>query len=411
MDIKEINNIVGEGFKGLSKQVDGKLDEQKAAIVKEIEGKGFVSKESVEALVKEKADELEGAIIEMKKASASSEMGKMSFGQLLGKSLKDNRESLKAANQGGKRDFTLQLKAAAPEDFDEVVFDNENDPSPYDYAAADRTRGLYQYPYEPLWLRNLLPNTTTSGSVIHYLKEEWDSDNTTKAAVWDGSGIIDNLTGKPGVNFNFELATETVDWIAGITRVKREMLDDIAWLRSYLTRQLTVGRRGLFVAENTLISGALSSNSVTYDGTNTIPVEMLYDAAFGQLRDNYYSPTTILMNHRDVVNLIALNKASTSGEYDLPPGTIAVLGGQLFLGGIPVVGVPNVASGSAYVFDRNATEFVTRMSPEIRFFEEDRDNVPKNLITVRAEERAAAIVYDENAVVKVTFPAEGDGTD
>lgn len=216
---------------------------------------------------------------------------------------------------------------------------------------------------------------------------------------------------KPGVNFNFELATATVDWIAGITRVKREMLDDVAWLRSYITRQLTVGRRGLFVAENTLIKSALDSNSTAYDGTNTVPVEMIYDAAFGQLRDNYYNPNVILMNHRDVINLIALNKANGSGEYDLPLGTVAIVGGQLILGGVPVIGVPNVASGTAYVVDRNATEFISRMSPEIRFFEEDRDNVPKNLITVRAEERVAAIVYDDKAVVKVEFDQEGDPGD
>ena len=30
------------------------------------------------------------------------------------------------------------------------------------------------------------------------------------------------------------------------------MLDDISWLRGYLARRLTVGRTGLYVAENTL---------------------------------------------------------------------------------------------------------------------------------------------------------------
>lgn len=413
MEIKEIKTLVEGEFKNLSGQVTDKLTAQKDAIVKEIEQKGFTSKEDVETLIKGKADELEAAIMQVKKSALASKTQKMTFGQLIGKALKDSKDELNGV-KAGKRDSVIKLKAAAPEDFDEVVFDNSNTPSPYAEATTDRTRGMYQYPFEPLWLRNVLPNSTTTGSVIHFLKEDWDAANTTGAAVWDGSGIIDDLGNKPGVNFNFELATATVDWIAGITRVKREMLDDIAWLRSYITRQLTVGRRGLFVAENTLIKSALDSNSTSYDGTNTIPVEMIYDAAFGQLRDNYYNPNVILMNHRDVVNLIALNKANGSGEYDLPLGTVAIVGGQLILGGVPVIGVPNVASGTAYVVDRNATEFISRMSPEIRFFEEDRDNVPKNLITVRAEERVAAIVYDDKAVVKVEFdeqedPGEGGG--
>src|SRR5690606_11221826 len=126
-------------------------------------------------------------------------------------------------------------------------------------------------------------------------------------------------------------------------------------------------------------------------------------AAFGQLRDGYYSPSTIVMNSRDVVNLIAFNKATGSGEYDLPPGTVVTVNGQLTIGGVPVIGAPNIPAGEFLVFDRNATEFITRMSPEVRFCEEDRDNVPKNLITVRAEERILPVVYDENAVIHGSF--------
>lgn len=183
------------------------------------------------------------------------------------------------------------------------------------------------------------------------------------------------------------------------------MLDDIPWLMGYLSRQLTVGKRGLWVAENTQIYNTLTdaANSVAYDGDKTIPIEILYDAAFGQLRDNYYNPTTILMNHRDVVNQIAFNKASGSGEYDLPNGTVSIVGNQLVLNGVPVLGVPNISQGEFVVFDRNATEFVSRMSPEVRFFEQDRDNVPKNLVTVRAEERIATLVYDKDAIVTGSF--------
>src|SRR5690606_35211766 len=144
--------------------------------------------------------------------------------------------------------------------------------------------------------------------------------------------------------------------------------------------RLTVGRTGLWVAENTQIFNALTTNSTAYDGTKTIPIEIIYDAAFGQLRDNYHNPTTILMNSRDVVNLIALNKASGgSEEYNLPPGTVVTINGQLTIGGVPVIGAPNVPANEFIVMDRNATEFISRMSPKVRFFEEDRDNVPKNL--------------------------------
>ena len=135
---------------------------------------------------------------------------------------------------------------------------------------------------------------------------------------------------------------------------------------------------GYFGRENDLIYNTLTdpANSTAYDGTHTNPVEIIYEAALGQIRDNYFAATHILMNNRDVVNLIALNKASTAGVYDLPPGLSAVINGQLTIGGIPVVGLPQIPQGEFVVFDNRATQFVSRMSPEVRFFEEDRDNVP-----------------------------------
>lgn len=402
MEAKEIKGLVDEGFKGLEGQVDAKFKSQfeasKDSIVSEIEEKGFLGKDAVDALIKEKTGDLEAAVLELKKKSIAVKSGEnKSFSQFLGEALKDNYSTLKNLATKKARNGEIELKA------DEDMNDSNFGTGALAFETTDRTRGMYEYPFMPLWLRNVLPNTSTSSAAIQYLRE---NGGTGAAAVWDGTGDIASLDSKPGTSSNFELITDTVEWIAGITRVKREMLDDISWLQGYLSRQLTVGKRGLWVAENTQIYNTLTdaANSVAYDGDKTIPIEILYDAAFGQLRDNYYNPTTILMNHRDVVNQIAFNKASGSGEYDLPNGTVSIVGNQLMLNGVPVLGVPNIPQGEFVVFDRNATEFVSRMSPEVRFFEQDRDNVPKNLITVRAEERMATLVYDENAIITGNFP-------
>ena len=400
MEKKDIENIVTEAFKGLNGQIDEKMvkffEKQKDALTKEIEDKGFQSKEEVENLIKSAKDELEEVILAVKKSAMKANTDKKSFREIMGEAFKESNETLKNLASKKERDGVILLKA------NEDVNPGNFGTGAYDFGTTDRTRGMYEFPFAPLWLRNILPNTSTTGSTIQYLRE---NGGTGAAAVWDGTGDIADLTAKPGTSSNFELITKTIQWIAGITRVKREMLDDIAWLQGYLSRQLMVGKRGLWVAENTQIYNTLTdaANSVVYDGDKTIPVEILYDAAFGQLRDNYYNPTTILMNHRDVVNLIALNKANGSGEYDLPMGTVSVIGNQLVLGGVPVLGVPNIDQGEFVVFDRNATEFVNRMSPEIRFFEQDRDNVTKNLVTVRAEERVTTLVYDENAVITGSF--------
>src|SRR5690606_12092277 len=118
----------------------------------------------------------------------------------------------------------------ADEDLDPANFANDS----YEIATSER-RGLYESPFAPFWFRNLMPQGSISGGVLQYLKE---NGNVGAAGVWDGTGAIAELESKPGTAPLFDSVTESVMWIAGITRVKREMLDDIAWLRGYLSRRL-----------------------------------------------------------------------------------------------------------------------------------------------------------------------------
>lgn len=393
-----------EGMEAKAKEV---FEAEKKTLTDEIESlkksvnddkqKSVEEKAALEAKLQKANDDIEKLGTEFSKAKfvgGGSEKGQ-NFGSLVKSALKENKEKLSQIKSGGLKDYRMDIKAAGDENMEFTNFADDT----YTDLTTER-RGLYQAPFAPVWLRTLFPNSTTTSDSIRYLKED---GGLGAVGPWDGSGDIDTFASKPGVNFKFTKATENIEWIAGITRIPREMFDDIPWLYAYITQQLTTGKRGLFVAENTFITNKLNANATAYDGDKTIPVEMLYDAGFGQLRDNYFNPSGFLMNHRDVVNLIALNKASGSGEYDLPNGTVSIIGGQLYLSGVPVIGAPNVAKGSALAFDRNAIQFISRMSPEIRMSDEERDNFIKNLITVRAEERIGMLVTDTQAIIKITF--------
>lgn len=398
MEIKEIEKSVADGFKDLEGKVDEKLkgfvDKQKESLTGIIEEKGFTTKEEVETAVKSAKDELEEVMLEIKKSSMKGAPNTpRTFKSILGEALTEKKDALSDMVDKKRTQASFEIKA--DEDIDMVNWSGDS----YANASTEFRPAVYNPPFAPVWLRTLLPNVTTVKGTINYPRY---TGANGAAAVWDGSGDIEALLPKPGVSPNFEDVTENIVWIAGITRVKREMLDDVAWLQSFLTQHLTTGPFGLFVAENNYLYTAIDTGSIPYDGTNTIPVEMIYDAAFGQLRDNYLSPSLILMNTRDVVNLIALNKAG-NGTYDLPQGTVAVIGNQLMLGGVPVVGTPEVTQGEAYVIDTNQLQFVSRMSPEVRAFEQDRDNVIKNLVTFRAEERIGFINYNAQAIVKLNL--------
>lgn len=400
MELKEIQDIVNTGLKSVEENVDkkfqGQFESSKEALVAEIEAKGYKTAEEIDVLIKEKLKDIEATVIDIKKAGLTEiKVKAKGFKAIIGAALTEAKNDLLVMHKKSGEKASIVL-TKANEDLNDANFTGDS----LEIATTDRARGLYMQPYMPQWFRNLLPQGTTSKGTIQYLKENGD---VGAAGVWDGTGAIADLDAKPGTAPLFDDVTENVIWIAGITRVKRDMLDDIEWLQGYLARRLTTGRTGLWVAENVQIFNKLVANSTPYDGDKSIPVEMIYDAAFGQLADNYYFNPTILMNNRDLVSLIALNKADGSGEYDLPPGTVVVINGQLTIAGARVIGAPNVTAGTALVYDASATEFISRMSPEVRFFEEDRDNVIKNLVTVRAEERILPIVYDEKGVIEVTF--------
>lgn len=331
----------------------------------------------------------------MKNAAQLAPATQKSFEDSLGEALKEKTSELSLLSSTKKKiDTSIELKEVGT-----IGFGNFGTGA-YAAATTEVRQTLYQSPFSPLWLRNILPNASTTSAAIQYLRE---NGGEGAVALWDDTGTPPAV--KPQVDFDWELVTETVDWIAGWTKIHRSMLDDITWMRGFLSNQLIYGKRGLFVAENLLITTALDDNSTPYDGAKTIPIERIYDAAFGQLRDNYFMPTHILMNHRDLVNYVVLNKADTSGLYNLPPGSVVVVNGQMTIAGVPVIGVPNLPLGEFLVIDNRVTQFVSRMSPEIRFFEQNEDDAKRNLVMVRAEERAAVLIFDELGVISGTLEA------
>lgn len=308
--------------------------------------------------------------------------------------IKDNLASF--AKTKSKLDINVELK--------DMDFDNFS-AGALEALTTEVLPGVYSTAWSQLWLRNIFRNASTTSGNIKYIQED-NTENAKPAAgavdIWDGSKPIAELLAKADLEYNFNDEDVAVQWIAGTVRLKREMLDDIAFLRSYIPQQLVYGKRGIFVRENTLILATMNQNSIAYDGSKTLLVEKLVDAVLGQMKDHYHTANYILMNNRDEAEII-FNKATGSGEYDLPSVVqVNPVSGQLTIAGIPVIGLPQFQKGTAFVVDTRESLFVSRMEPEVRFFEEDRDNVIKNLITIRGEERAAHLVFDKTSIIKVT---------
>lgn len=397
MELEALVQEVKSGLEGFKTSANQTIADQKSAIdaltakMTEIEKLGGISAD-FEALQKD----FNTFVADFNEKGKQPEKKASDFKSAFGIMIKSGEEKFKGHAQKSteKLDFNLELK--------DMDFDNFS-VGAYDKLTTQTLPGLYVTPWDQLWLRNILPNISTTSKTIDYLQENETANATAgAAAIWDGDAAVAELLAKQEVDFNFLDKSAKVQWIAGITRIKREMLDDVDFLRTYIPQQLVYGKRGLFMAENAMILAALNANSTAYDGgvgASAPIVERIYDAAFGQLKDNYHTPTHILMNNREALK-IAFNKASGSGEYDLPPGVVTNEGGQLRIGGIPVIGLPQFATGTFFAMDARQSLFASRLSPEVRFFEQDRDNVIKNLITVRAEERIATLVLDTTSIIK-----------
>ncbi len=194
MEIKEIKEIVDAGFKGFEEKIGedfkGQFESAKAAITSVIDAKGYQSAEQVEEVLRLKMKGLEETILELKKNSLqTAKQGKKSFIDIVGGSLTENKETLAKLMNKQVSEGTFVLTKAA-EDLDPANWSGDS----YDIAASER-RGLHEFPFMPIWLRNLFPNSTTTKGVIHYLVENGE---VGAAAIWDGSPANAALTAKPG---------------------------------------------------------------------------------------------------------------------------------------------------------------------------------------------------------------------
>ena len=363
-------------FEAKMAEVQSKLDEAKSA---------GVDKETIEKM----QEHLDSLDIKLQKKGG--QMESKSFNENLSEAISEKAEELKAFAGSTAKEMKLEMKAVG--DMSSANFGGAS----YANLTTDYRQQVLPLADNTIYMRDLLPKGTTNAGSITYPRH---TGGEGAPAPW-------NTGAKPLIDFDFDAKTDAVQWIAGRLRIPRQMLDDVAFLESFLRANLL---RELLKAENAQIlngTGAapelhgLMPQAQAYNGSYTALVEKILDAAYGQVADNGHSANAVVLNSRDAIG-IYLNKASGSGEYDMPGG-VGFVNGRLTIGGLAVVQAPaaQMASGTFLTGDFNAAQLVTRLNPEIRFFEQDEDNVSKNMITVRIEERVALPVYYPNAFVKL----------
>lgn len=318
-----------------------------------------------------------------------------SFDALLGAEIEKNwSEITKFKNKRKGASLVLDMKAPGTMTIANNVVDGQ-------YAFNTVIPGIKTLPNRRVHMRNILNLGTMSSSTVTFIRETGGEGDLAPWAV--GTGTTD----KPQIDRDFEEITVTAEYIAGWLRISRKMLDDMDAVRSYL--QMRLMEMYLKVEDAQILNG--NGTSPQLEGILTVAqaaevttganIERLIWAISQLESDDYYANGIVL--HPAAYYAIALNKATGSGEYD-QPGIVVIQNGQLYVAGIPVFKTTAIARDTYIVGDWTlGAQLFIREQPTVEFFDQDRDNVIKNLITVRIEGRVALAIYQPDAFVTGTF--------
>ncbi len=245
-------------------------------------------------------------------------------------------------------------------------------------------------------VRNVVNTGTTSSKFVVYISQ---TANTSASWVTEGQT-------KPTSNPSYEEVSVEVKKVASTVKVSKEMLADLAFVRSEINADLMAGLDQAF--EDALINGA---GGTSLDGllgfaqpfaagtfAGTIPAANVSDVirvAKAQIQGANFEPTHVLLHPEDAAK-IELTKA-TDGGYTYP----AFWDRNMMLAGLIVVTSTNIAPDTFLVGDMSKSNVRIRenMNLQVGYV---NDDFQRNMVTILAEMRAAHYVKNNQVDAFVT---------
>lgn len=216
-----------------------------------------------------------------------------------------------------------------------------------------------------------------------------------------GEGSISRQTegsGKSQIDFDFTEVKTVSEYIAGYTRFSKQLTKHLPFFTSTLPRLL---QREFFKVENRRFWDIMATNATGSSTTSeTDDVKQVMDWLTNQFSADYIPSFGLL--HYQALN--RLNKLLyTNGYYQGSGGVLSQPDGSIRVSGVPIVPVTWIPSYDKFL--THDSDYVERVEVEglaVEFFEQDSDNVQKNLITARIEcmeefnllQPAAAVIGD-----------------
>lgn len=257
--------------------------------------------------------------------------------------------------------------------------------------------GILETPASAFRMRDLMRVIPTTNTKITWLQENGGEGD---------AGMVAEGAIKPQIDFDFTQAETTVKKVAGHIRLSEEMVEDIPMITAYVTirgqrKVVNVENAQILYGDGTAVNlRGLNLDAVAFTGAGIkVPAPTNYDvlrALQAQVSIGDYGLSAILMNPADTASMDLLK--DTSNNYILPPNLAAL---RALIRETTLIPAGSFLAGDF----ANAADLYDRKALNVRFYDQDRDNAVRNMITIVIEERLAVANLRPAAFIKGTFAA------
>jgi HK97 family phage major capsid protein len=394
----ETPNPVLVELKRISTEISGTLETQNAEIKKAGETSTETAKKlsDLEAKYEGIQQDIKGQIQELEAKSQRLGLGERGEIKTAGQQFVESGSVKSARDAGGNIRIRVEMKALT--------------------GAADSVGSTVRPQRLPLYtppsaahIRDLFAQGQTDSGMLEFPQiKAWTNNAAVVADQPSKANAILPASYKPESDLATELMQFPVRTIAHLIRAHKNILDDEPAIRSLIDQKLLEGLDDAVDVE--LIGGDGTGNHVkgvlanartfTRAAAGDTKIDVIR-RSLTDLRLKNYRADGIVVNPLDWEDMELLK--GTDGKYiwvDVNNG------GVPRLWRVPVVDTIAVEEGQfiSGAFKQGGQVF-DRQHAAVEVFEQDRDNVPLNLVTFRAELRLALVIYDQNAFVKGTYPA------
>lgn len=371
--------------------LDGKLKEYKDSLKGEVEALAkkneAVTAEVNETMAKQGATlaEIQEKLTDVQKAqghlSANLNKEEKNFEAEFVKALKDNHEAIQGVKKGNGFNMKLNTGFSTKAVGDMTISANLSGSAVATYDLTPAVRGRRKVHF-----RDLVQVVPSATGIFKFYRQ-----NST---VGEGSfGVQTEGSAKAQIDYDNTEVTVTVDTIAGFSRISRQMLRDLPFMQSFLPAEL---QEDYYRSEDNKFINTLMAQCAAYSTTATVYAEKLIEwAAALMARD--YNPNGFVTTAANWATLLSTKPA----DYSIPGGVTIDAMGNVAVAGIPVIILNGMTGTKTFVGDWSKAKIVQSNGLSIGFFEQDADNVTKNLVTVRAEADVALATLRTDAFLYV----------